>query len=173
MRNSSLILKALSPAALAVALALPALSAQALPSDLSFTATGQLVSEPTVGCEATPEGCVYQVTGTIQGQGVGKGDYTLTILQPADDIVAADNGCRPTSGELLVTAANGDSITLYQTGQLCEVPTLAAPAPLLFDGAFSVLSGDGRLEGVTGTGRTTLSIDPNGNSLMHLHGVFQ
>lgn len=164
------------PATLAAgALAALALSvpAHAVPGNRVITASGELVDEPTEGCEEAAFGCFYAVEGSLVGTEVGAGSFVLFL--DLDSGAEPDAfGCQSVGGDLIATTADRSELVLEHRGTLCTLPAAGEdPAPLLYNGAFMIVDGDRRFSGRVGAGRLTVGVESDGNATLHLQGAFR
>lgn len=155
-------------------IAAPALALN--PKNLTFTGSGGLVAEPEDGCSETEEGCGFAAEGTVNGQGIGNGDFLLTLAGEDPGLAGDEAVCFATQGDMIVTAANGGEVVLYHTGNVCTVPQAEddlAPAPLIYGGTFTVLEGSKNLSNVDAVGPISVRIGSGGEVLVHLTGAFE
>lgn len=163
------IFKKLALTGAASALLLGTLSGTVFAStSLPFTSmgTGVETSLSALGCQFTLAGCTVQSTGTANSSHLGAGPYTSTLT--VDWAAATSNGdggyCAPASGPSTITAANGDTLSLQNSGTVCEVGATGSNVPHTFTGTFTITGGTGRFANATGSGTTTGGDDGSGNS---------
>jgi hypothetical protein len=93
------------------------------------------------------------VTGT--GQATSLGATRESLLVRVDTSSNPAPGCHTEVRTSILTAANGDQITLQGPGQSCGVGT---PHGTAFD-SWAVIAGTGRFSGATGSGTNSVSIN--------------
>jgi len=140
--------------------------------DLTMSGSGMVIAAE--GCENFSGDCAITMTGSLIGQSVGNSSFAATITTdwtgPPDGSAASQ--CAPATGELTVTAANNATVVVTLNGLSCDIP-LDGSAAQTFDGSFYVTpDSTGNLSGIKGTGRVTLSMNPAGDVMLLLHGVF-
>ena len=89
--------------------------------------------------------CIH-ATGTGQATHLGEVTEVATVLvdvKPAD----RQNGCAPETRTTTLTAANGDTITMYGTGF-----TQCSPTSNEAHDTYSITGGTGRFQGASGSG---------------------
>lgn len=161
------IYRLLSVVALTAGLALtavPALvSADKGGADRPFSASGSgVTTNPgTPGCQFTAAGCTTTSAGTLQGSHIGRSTFTSTstILWASATSNGQGGFCAPASSSTLITAANGDQISLQGSGTVCEVGKTGVNVPHTFDGTFAVTGGTGRFANASGKGTFAVSED--------------
>lgn len=93
--------------------------------------------------------------------GFGEATSTFNLIDLSG--IDPETGCATLTGERVITLADGSTLTLLETGTLCTPGTSgSAPGglksfgnPLSLALTFTVLSGTGVFEGLTGSGTTT------------------
>jgi hypothetical protein len=142
--------------------------------DLTMSGSGMVTTLASEGCATSPDGCAVTMTGSLIGQSVGNSSFAATVTTNwlgALDTGTAASQCAPATGSLTVTAANNATVVVTLNGLSCDIPVDGAAAQT-FDGSFYVTDSTGNLSGIKGTGRVTLSMDPGGDVMLLLHGVF-
>ena len=135
--------------------------------------TGSESSLSALGCQFTVAGCTVESNGTGTSSHLGKDTYVsdLTVNWAA----ASSNGnggyCAPASGPSTITAANGDTLTLQNTGAVCEVGATGSSVPHTFTGTYTITGGTGRFQGATGSGTETGGDNGYGSSYYTLSGT--
>jgi hypothetical protein len=119
-------------------------------------------------CQFTAAGCVVESNGTATSSHLGTGPYTSDLRvdwashSPNPDVTGAS--CAPANGTGTLTAANGDTLTQFESGTVCETAASAPNVPHSFTGSFFDTGGTGRFAGATGSGTITGGDDGAGNS---------
>lgn len=134
--------------------------------------SGTETSLSAAGCQFTVGGCVVQTTGAASSAHLGSGPYvsTLTVHWAQATSNGAGGFCAPADGPSTLTAANGDTLTLSNTGTVCEVGATGANVPHTFNGRFTITGGTGRFAEASGSGTETAGDDGAGNSTYTLSG---
>ena len=152
---------------LAVTSAVTSAMANASPTrPFSSSGTGTEMSLSAVGCQFTLAGCAVESNGTATSSHLGTGAYVsdLTVVWAQ----ATSNGhggfCAPASGPSTLTAAHGDTLTLSNSGTVCEVGHTGANVPHTFNGTYTITGGTGRFAHASGSGTETGGDDGAGNS---------
>lgn len=122
------------------------LAAQADPQTVPFTAT--LTTQETLGFNPLACAAAPYLQGTTTGTGVATGMGKVT-LQSTDCPTPSLTVFTFTGGQLVLTAANGDTLTADYSGALS--PTAAYPLYTL-SGSYRVTGGTGRFSNATGAG---------------------
>ncbi len=139
----------------------------------SSSGSGTETSLSASGCQFTAAGCTVQTNGTQTSSHLGTGPYQTTLT--VDWAAATSNGqggfCAPASGPSILTAANGDTLTLSNTGIVCEVGATGNNVPHSYNGTYTITGGTGRFTDATGSGRVTGSDDGDGNSQYSASGT--
>lgn len=125
------------------------------------------------GCQFTAAGCTVETNGTQTSSHLGRGAYVSDLT--VDWAQAYPNGdggfCAPASGPSVLTAANGDTLTLSNTGTVCEVGKTGANVPHTFTGTFTISGGTGRFANASGAGTESGGDDGAGNSSYSASGT--
>ena len=126
------------------------------------TGSGTETNASPSGCQFTVNGCTVVSAGTAISTHLGRGAYTSSLT--IDWAKAVPNGsggyCAPAAGVGSLTAANGDVLTQYERGMVCEVGLTSLTASHTFTGSFTNTGGTGRFANATGGG--TISGGDNG-----------
>ncbi len=122
-------------------------------SNGSGTETSLSASE----CQFTSAGCTVQSKGTAISTHLGKGSYTSTLtINWSASVLQRDGGwCAPATGTGMLTAANGDTLTQYESGTVCETGPSSLTVPHSFIGSFYDTGGTGRFANASGEGTVT------------------
>ncbi len=129
--------------------------------------SGTESSLSTSGCQNTsPYDCTVQSTGTAISSHLGIGPYVSTLTVQWGSATSNGGGgyCAPADGTGTLTAANGDTLTQYEVGTVCEVGPTSLNAPHTFTGIFWDTGGTGRFADAIGGGTVTGGDDGTGNS---------
>jgi hypothetical protein len=141
-------------------------SAASRPFKSAGSGTETNLSAP--GCQFTAAGCVVESNGRATSSHLGTGPYTSDLR--VDWASAYSNPdvtnayCAPANGTGTLTAANGDTLTQFESGTVCETAASAPNVPHSFTGSFFDTGGTGRFAGSTGSGTITGGDDGAGNS---------
>ena len=131
--------------------------------------TGSGVGTGSVTC--TGSNCSQTANGNFLGVGIGNGSFSVALnfssVNPIDN--GSGGSCYGASGTILLTAANGGSVTLGDVGLLCEVG--ASSRPTTFNGSYIIQNSTGKLSNSAGAGSTVLAIDASGNAYLNLNGA--
>lgn len=137
------------------------------------TGSGTETSLSPPGCQFTLAGCTVQTNGTATSTHLGSGPYVSSLT--VDWAGAYSNGaggfCAPASGTSTLTAANGDTLTLSNTGTVCEVGATGANVPHTFKGNFTITGGTGRFAGAGGSGTESGGDNGTGNANYTISGT--
>ncbi len=137
--------------------------------------TSSTVSETLTGtsgagapsCQLTAAGCTIVSTGTATGAPVAHGTVssTLTIFWTQATSNGQGGFCAPASGTAsLVDSANAaNTLSLSESGTVCEVGPTGPNVEHRFTGTFSITGGAGAFAGATGHGAFTTD-QPAGSS---------
>jgi hypothetical protein len=134
------------PALAATFLLTMAMPIHAEPHAKAFTAA--FVTQEVLGF--SPEACPAApfLQGTTSGAGIAS-HMGKVSLSSTDCVFPGQTSFTFTNGKLVLTAANGDTVTAEYSGSL--LPTVAFPVHTL-SGAYRVTGGTGRFTGATGSG---------------------
>jgi hypothetical protein len=109
------------------------------------------------------------VTGTIQGNPVGNGTYSIGLFQGALLPNGQPGGnCAFVSGQGSITAKNGDALYFTVGGTACNI----GAAPVIADTLTYVLTdGTGKFAGAVGTGSLSIALYTNAlSNYVHFGG---
>jgi hypothetical protein len=135
-------------------------------------------------CEMSfASGCTSTSTGTVLGQHVGSGTYSLSLTTGNDgssNYATNSSGgkCIPANGTNTTTtvndvvAASGDIIYFNTVGWLCEEG--ASGSPYHYNGTYRITGGTGRFSNVVGGGSLTATFEKGGlvnNTYMKIDGT--
>jgi hypothetical protein len=143
---------------------------------------------------ALTENCKAESTGTVLGQHIGSGTYSLSVTTGNDngsnpghpDHATNSNGgkCLPANGlatpglatsSNAITAASGDIVYFNTVGWLCE--EAGSGSSYHYNGTYRIVSGTGRFANVVGGGSLTATFQKSGvfgvtdNVYMKVDGV--
>jgi hypothetical protein len=131
--------------------------------------TGSGVGTGSVTCNGSS--CSQTASGNFLGTGIGNGSFSVGLnfsnLNPIGN--GSGGSCYAASGTIVLTAANGASVTLGDVGLFCEVG--ASSTPTTFNGSYIIQNSTGKLSNSAGAGSTVLAIDASGNAYLNLNGA--
>lgn len=135
--------------------------------------TEQSLSAP--GCQNVgTHDCTVQTTGTATSTHLGTGPYvsTLTVHWGQAYSNGAGGYCAPADGPSTLTAANGDTLSLWNAGTVCEVGATGLYIPHTFSNAtYKITGGTGRFAGASGSGTESGGDDGFGNAYYSASGT--
>jgi len=116
-------------------------------------------------CAALTPGCTSISNGTVLGQHLGSGSYTLTLTTGSDNSTSSGSDaknsllglCFPANGTGTLTGANANTIMFKTVGWLCEEE--GAGSPYHYNGTYRNFMGTGEFANVVGGGSLTATFE--------------
>ena len=123
---------------------------------------------------ALASGCTSISTGTVLGQHVGSGSYTLSLTTGSNNSTGTDSDaknsssgkCFPANGTGVVTAANGSIINFNTVGWLCEEG--APGTPYHYNGTYRITSGTDNFASVAGGGSLAATFETGATNVTYM-----